>query len=113
MKDSQQNIKNLLKDLQKTPPIIPIKKRTSPISVTEKSIKKTFSAKSKIILSERQLEIAKLLEKGLRNKDISEKLNIIPKTVSTQINRIKEKAGIKKDLNTYRLIIILKDKGLL
>jgi len=46
-------------------------------------------------LSDRELEIFKLIGKGLRSQRISEELNLSVKTVETYFSRIKQKLNIK------------------
>jgi DNA-binding NarL/FixJ family response regulator len=52
-------------------------------------------------LSDRELEVFGLFGKGMTTKEISDRLSLSPKTISTYRDRIKEKLGIK---NTPELI---------
>lgn len=52
-------------------------------------------------LSDRELEVFALFGKGMTTKEISDRLNLSPKTIATYRDRIKEKLGIK---NTSELI---------
>ena len=52
-------------------------------------------------LSDRELEVFVFFGKGLTTREISDRLNLSPKTIATYRDRIKEKLGIK---NTSELI---------
>jgi len=47
------------------------------------------------VLSEREIDILKLLTTGLANKEIADKLNISINTVMTHRKNISQKTGIK------------------
>ncbi len=61
-------------------------------SVGEQSVPAISPAES---LSDRELEVFTLFGKGMTTKEISERLNLSPKTIATYRDRIKEKLGIK------------------
>ncbi len=50
------------------------------------------------LLTEREREILKLMAKGMKNKELAEKLCISEKTVKTHINRIFKKLNVKSRL---------------
>ena len=54
-------------------------------------------------LSERELQVLMMLMEGQRATEISDKLCISPKTVSTYRSRLHEKLGIKTDIELTRL----------
>ncbi|MBI5213458.1 MAG: response regulator transcription factor [Nitrospirae bacterium] len=62
------------------------------------------------ILSHREKEIVKLVEKGLSYKEISKKLNISPHTVHTHIKNIYEKLQAK---NRQEALIKARKKGII
>ena len=60
-------------------------------------------------LSKRELEVAKKMKEGWKNKLIAEYLNIDQKTVSTYIKRIVEKIGyFNHPSNSYNSYTIVK-----
>lgn len=61
-------------------------------------------------LSDRELEVLKLLGRGHTNHEVAEKLEISPKTVATYKARIAEKIGLK---NTSDFVKYVSDNGLL
>lgn len=56
-------------------------------------------------LSERELQVLMMLMEGQRATEISTKLYISPKTVSTYRSRLHEKLGVKTDIELTRLAI--------
>ena len=56
-------------------------------------------------LSERELQVLMMLMEGQRVSDISSKLFISPKTVSTYRSRLHEKLGVKTDIELTRMAI--------
>ena len=56
-------------------------------------------------LSERELQVLMMLMEGQRVSEISTKLFISPKTVSTYRSRLHEKLGVKTDIELTRLAI--------
>ncbi len=56
-------------------------------------------------LSERELQVLMMLMGGQRVSEISNKLYISPKTVSTYRSRLHEKLGVKTDIELTRLAI--------
>lgn len=56
-------------------------------------------------LSERELQVLMMLMEGQRATEISNKLYISPKTVSTYRSRLHEKLGVKTDIELTRLAI--------
>lgn len=56
-------------------------------------------------LSERELQVLMMLMEGQRVYEISSKLFISPKTVSTYRSRLHEKLGVKTDIELTRLAI--------
>jgi len=69
-------------------------------SVAKKVIKRFTvpTKKTKIALSERQLEIVQLMAKGFTYNDISEKCEISVNTVRTHIKRVYEALGVNNKL---------------
>jgi len=64
------------------------------------------SIDTKIVkFGKREAEILKALRDGLRNREIAKRLDINQKTVSTYIGRAKEKLGLSKKDNTYKLVV--------
>ena len=55
-------------------------------------------------LSNREQEIITLMSKGLSNKDISIKLEMQEKTVSTYVQRIRLKLNLDKNSNAYIIV---------
>jgi two-component system invasion response regulator UvrY len=55
------------------------------------------------VLSDRELEILKMLLNGAKFKQISEQLNLSPQTVSTYHNRILVKLGVTNDIELVLL----------
>ena len=56
-------------------------------------------------LSDRELEILKLIARGLSLKDIAERLHISPKTVTTYRARILEKTGLASNAELTRYML--------
>ena len=56
-------------------------------------------------LSERELQVLMMLMEGQRVSDISNKLFISPKTVSTYRSRLHDKLGVKTDIELTRMAI--------
>ncbi len=54
-------------------------------------------------LSQRELEVALLLMRGLRQSEIAERLNLSPKTVSTHKSNIFEKTGVDDSIALSRM----------
>ncbi|HIP52700.1 MAG TPA: response regulator [Chromatiales bacterium] len=54
-------------------------------------------------LSSREMQVALMVLEGLKNQEISDKLSLSPKTVSTYRQRIFEKLGVKTDVDMTRL----------
>ena len=54
-------------------------------------------------LSGRELQVMLMLAKGLRTPEISDKLNLSPKTVSTYRYRLYEKLGVHSDVEVAQL----------
>lgn len=78
------------------------------------SYTKEDSSETNNLLSEREIEVLKLLVSGLQNKEIADKLNISINTVLTHRKNITQKTGIKSvsGLTIYAVlkkIITLKD----
>jgi DNA-binding NarL/FixJ family response regulator len=57
------------------------------------------------ILSRKELDIARILTKGMRNFQIAAELNISPKTVNTYKARIYRKLGISNDMQLLKLTL--------
>ena len=57
-------------------------------------------------ISQRELEVLKLFAKGLSKKEISERLIISVKTVSTHIERISDKLNVHGGVNMLRYALI-------
>ncbi|MFK5915485.1 MAG: response regulator transcription factor [Woeseiaceae bacterium] len=55
------------------------------------------------LLSKRELEVLSLITKGLNVSDISEKLSLSPKTVSTYRTRLFDKLSVKNDIELAKL----------
>jgi len=62
------------------------------------------------ILTEREIEILKLKNRGLRNKEMAHKLSISPETVKNHINHILHKLSLK---SMYQAITFAYEKGIL
>src|SRR3989338_9077177 len=62
------------------------------------------------ILTEREIEILKLKNRGLRNKEMAHKLSISPETVKNHINHILHKLSFK---SMYQAITFAYEKGIL
>ncbi len=62
------------------------------------------------ILTEREIEILKLKNRGLRNKEMANKLSISPETVKNHINHILHKLNLK---SMYQAITFAYEKGIL
>ncbi len=74
-------------------------KKTMLQKILRKTNKKTYSPVE--ILSNRELEVYHMIGKGLRQREIAEKLNLSIKTIDTYVGNIKEKMkfrGIKEIL---------------
>ena len=69
-----------------------IDSKTDKILQTEYSTEKDFPQD---ILSEREVDVLKLLASGMANKEIADKLNISINTVITHRKNISQKTGIK------------------
>lgn len=67
-------------------------------TVGEQAVPEISPAQS---LSDRELEVFTCFGKGMTTKEVSDQLNLSPKTIATYRDRIKEKLGIK---NTSELI---------
>lgn len=66
-------------------------------------------------LSERELQVMLMLMEGIRINDISDKLHLSPKTVSTYRYRIYDKLGIHSDMELMKMAIqhgIVQNTGL-
>ncbi len=64
----------------------------------------------KLIFNERDLQIIKMLSKGLVTEEISEALNLSPRSIETYIRNLISKLGVK---NRVQLISFAYDNGLL
>ena len=62
------------------------------------------------ILTEREIEILKLKNRGLRNKEMANKLSISPETVRNHINHILHKLNLK---SMFQAIAFAYEKGIL
>jgi len=56
-------------------------------------------------LSDRELEVFELIGRGLKTRDIAERLFVSVKTVETHRHRIKEKLGLPTGLEVVRYAI--------
>ena len=56
-------------------------------------------------LSQRELQVLIMISQGLRTTEISEKLNLSPKTISTYRKRLREKLEVTNDVEMLRLAI--------
>lgn len=66
---------------------------------------KNYKPDQQKALSERELEIIKLLSDGLSGKEIAEKLFISPRTVETHKNNILEKLNLKNNIELLKYAI--------
>lgn len=57
------------------------------------------------VLTERQVEILRLIADGLRNKEIAERLNIRPKTVEYHKLQLYENIGVDRAVDAVRFAI--------
>ena len=55
-------------------------------------------------LTEREIEIIKLIKNGMTNKEIAEQLFLSPRTVETHRARILKKLGLKNSLSLIKYI---------
>ena len=60
------------------------------------------------LLSPRQLEIARLVARGLSNKAIADELGLVEGTVKVQMTRIFRELGVP---NRFSLIVLMKADG--
>jgi two-component system invasion response regulator UvrY len=58
-----------------------------------------------IELSQRELQVMWMIIRGIKTKDIAEKINLSPTTVSTYRKRIFQKLNVKSDIELIRLAI--------
>jgi two-component system invasion response regulator UvrY len=54
-------------------------------------------------LSQREMQVAMLILEGKKNQDVSDTLNLSPKTISTYRQRVYEKLGVTNDVELTRL----------
>lgn len=80
-----------------------------PCEIVPKELKKTKSqiTELRFKLSSRENEIATLISKGLKNKEISECLNITYETVKTHRKNIFRKLNINNVSQLIKIFIIL------
>ncbi|MCK4761155.1 MAG: response regulator [Candidatus Aminicenantes bacterium] len=69
-----------------------------------------FKAKKLIDLTGREIEILKIMSRGLKNREIAEKLEISEKTVKTHLNRIFKKLGVN---SRSKAILTLMEKKII
>lgn len=65
-------------------------------------------ARSREILSNRELQVCEMLSQSLGNKDIAARLGISPKTIGTYKARLMEKLGVR---TTPELVALAKDES--
>ena len=70
----------------------------------------TFHTKPKVKFSPREIDVLKLVARGLSSKEIAEELYISYNTVSTHRKKLMKKAGVKKALD---LVSFARDQGLI
>ena len=75
--------------------VITISDTSEVIVATVGKMLNTFNPKEPDVLSDREIEVLKLLASGLANKEIADKLNISINTVITHRKNISQKTGIK------------------
>ena len=75
--------------------VITISDTSEVIVATVGKMLNTFNPKEPDVLSDREIEVLKLLASGLANKEIADKLNISINTVTTHRKNISQKTGIK------------------
>lgn len=63
---------------------------------------------NKLKITERELDVLKLLCQGMTNFEISEKLFLSPKTIETHKTRLLKKTGVKN--STSLILFALKNK---
>jgi DNA-binding NarL/FixJ family response regulator len=67
-------------------------------------------ARSTIDITERELEIARMVSEGLRNKEVADRLSISEGTVKIHLHRIYQKLNVEGRMQLSR---VLREKGLL
>jgi len=56
-----------------------------------------------VVLSHREMQVAMLILQGKKNQDVSDTLNLSPKTISTYRQRVYEKLNVTNDVELTRL----------